>query len=80
MSNLCVCVQLCLILGKLVDCGPPGSSVHGISQARILEWVAISSSKESSQSRDQAWVSCIGRQIFYHWATSEAHWTTFSVN
>ena len=54
MSNLCVCVQLCLILGKLVDCGPPGSSVHGISQARILEWVAISSSKESSQSRDQA--------------------------
>ena len=38
----------CLTLCNLVDCSPPGSSVHGISQARILEWVAISSSRGSS--------------------------------
>jgi len=37
----------------------PGSSVHGISHARILEWIAISSSRESSQSRDRTHVSCI---------------------
>ena len=50
----------------------PDSSVYGISQARILEWVAISFSRGSSQSRDQTHVSCIGRQILYHWATGEA--------
>ena len=49
---------------------PPGSSVHGISQARILEWVAISSSRVSSHSRDLT--SCICRQILYHWTTREA--------
>ena len=51
---------------------PLGSSVHGISQARILEWVAISSSSGSSQPRDQTHVSCTGRQIPYHWATWDA--------
>ena len=50
----------------------PGSSVRGISQARILEWVAISFSGESSQSRDRTHLSCIGKQIRYHWATGEA--------
>ena len=48
-----------------MDCGQPGSSVCGILQARILEWVAISSSRASPQSRDQtrvSCVSCIGRQ------------------
>ena len=47
----------------------PGSSVYEISQARILEWVAISSSRGSSQPRDQthfSCVSCIGKQILYH--------------
>ena len=39
-----------------VDCSPPGSSAHGISQARILEWVAISFSRGSSRTRDQIWV------------------------
>ena len=43
---------MCLILCDPMDCSPPGSSVHGISQARILEWVAISSSMGSSQPRD----------------------------
>ena len=56
-----------------MDCGLPGSSVHEISQARVMEWAAISFSRGSSQLRDQIHVSCIGRQILYHWATCEAH-------
>ena len=40
-----------------MDCSPPGSSVHGLSQARILEWVAISFSKESAQSRGRTHIS-----------------------
>ena len=51
----------------------PGSSFRGISLARILEWVAISSSRGSSQSRDETHVSFTGRQILYHWAPREAH-------
>ena len=54
-----------------VDCSPSGSSVYGISQARILEWVAISFSRGSSQFRDWTCISCIGRQILYHWTTRE---------
>ena len=50
----------------------PGSSVREISQARRLEWVAISSSRESSWLRDQTHDSWINRQIFYHWATWKA--------
>ena len=46
-------LQLCPLLCDPIDCSPPGSSVHGILQARILEWVAVSSSKGSSQIRDQ---------------------------
>ena len=46
-------LQSCLTLCNLVACSPPGSSVLGILQARILEWVAVSSSKESSQPKDQ---------------------------
>ena len=56
----------------VLDCNPLGSSVHGISQARRLEWVTISYSKGSFWSRDEAYVSCIDRQILYHWATWEA--------
>ena len=48
---------------------PQGSSVHGISQERVLEWVAFSFSRGSSPPRDQSHSSCIGRQILYHWAT-----------
>ena len=57
-------VQLC----DPMECSPPGSSVHGIFQARILKWVAISSSREPSRPRDQTCVSCvsfIGRWILY---------------
>ena len=53
--------QLCPTLCDSVDCSPPGSSVHGISQARILEWVAVSFSRGSSQTRDQTGVSIAGR-------------------
>ena len=71
----CLVSQLCLTLCDPMDYCPPGSSVHGISQARKLEWVAISSSKGSYRPRDWTGVSCIfciGRQIFYRWATWEA--------
>ena len=60
------------------DYRPPGSSVHGISRARILEWVAISFSKGSSWSRDQTCISCIGKQILYHCATWEDQSTVLS--
>ena len=53
-------------------CNPPGTSVYEIFQSRILEWVAISFSRESSPPRDQTWISCIGRRILYPWATWEA--------
>ena len=48
-----VCAQSCLTLCKPMDSSPPGSSLHGILQARILEWVAISFSRGSSQLRNQ---------------------------
>ena len=51
-------LQSCLTLCDLVDCSPPASSVHGILQVRILEWVAILSSRGSSRPRDQTRVSC----------------------
>ena len=52
--------------GDPLDCSPPGSSKNGISWARILEWVAISFSRGSSQPRDRTQVSCVGRQLLYH--------------
>ena len=71
---MCACsvAQSCPTPCDPMDCSPPGFSVHGISQARILEWVAISYSRGSSWPRDQTQVSCIGRRILYHWATGEA--------
>ena len=62
-------LQSCLTLCNSIDCSLPGSSVHGIFQARILEWVAMPSSKGSSHPRDRtriSYVSCIGRQFLYH--------------
>ena len=55
-----------------MDCSPLGSSVHGIFQARILEWIAISFSRGSSWTRDQTPVSCIAGRFFTNWATREA--------
>ena len=56
--------QSCMTLCDSMDCTPPGSSVHGISQARILEWVAIIFSRGSSCPRDQTLVSCIAGRFF----------------
>ena len=72
---LCVRVQSCLTLCDPLACSSPGSSVHGIPQARILEWVAFPFSRGFSCPRDGThvfWVSCIGRQILYHCASWEA--------
>ena len=77
---VCVCVCVCVyneLLSHVQLCNPmdyclPGSSVHGILQARIMKWVAFSFSRESFQPRDQMHISCnscIGRQILYHRAT-----------
>ena len=61
-------LQSCPTLCSPIDCSPPGSSVHGILQSRILEWVVISFSRGSSQHRDQthiSYVSCTGGQVPY---------------
>ena len=65
--RLCECLvaKLCLTLCDPMDSSPPGSSVHGVLQARILEWNAIFSSRDSPQPWDRTHVSCIGRQILY---------------
>ena len=55
-----------------MDCSPPGSSVQGIFQARILEWVATSFSRGSAQPRDWTWVSCTAGRFFTDWTTREA--------
>ena len=56
--------QLCPTLCNPMDCSLPDSSVHGIFQARVLEWIAISSSRGSSQPRDQTQVSHIAGRFF----------------
>ena len=63
--------QLCPTLYNLVDYSLPGSSVHRILQARILEWVAVSFSRRSSWSRDWTLDSCIARRFFTVWAIRE---------
>ena len=65
---MCVCMcmlvaQSCLILCDPMNCSPPGSYVHGILQAGILEWVAIAFSKGSSRPRDWTQVSCIAEEL-----------------
>ena len=62
--------QLCLTLCNPMDCSLPASSLHGVLQARILEWVAISFSRGSSWLRDQTRASCIADICFNLWATS----------
>ena len=59
MEYMCLVTQSCLTLCDPLDCSPPGSSVHGILQARILELVAVSSSKGSSQPRDGNCICCV---------------------
>ena len=73
---MCVCVSHSVVSDSVtpMDCSPPGSSVHGILQARILQWVAMPSSRGSSWPRDQTHVSCTGRQILHYCTTSGALW------
>ena len=74
-SNVSVKVldaQSCPALCNPMDCSPPGSSVQGILQVRMLEWVAIASSGGSSRPRDQTQVSCIAGRFFTVWVTREA--------
>ena len=71
-------LRFCLVLSdslRPMDCILPGFLAHGIFQATVLEWLAVSSSRRSSQPRDWGHISCIswnGRQIHYHWETWEA--------
>ena len=63
-----------------MDCSLPGSSVYGIPQAKILEWVSISFSRGSSQPKDQTRVfciSCIAGEFFNHWTVGEARYNTY---
>ena len=64
--------QSCSTLCNPMDCSLPGSAVHGILQARILEWVVVPFSRGSSQSRDQTQVSCFAGRFFTVWDTREA--------
>ena len=75
--------KLCPTLCHPMNCSTPGSSVHGISQTRILVWVAIPFSRGSSQPKDRTCISCIDRQILYHWATRETQasgWATVTLD
>ena len=65
-------LQSCPTLFDPMDCSLPGSSVHGILKARVLEWVAIPFSRGSSPPRVWTWVSCIAGRFFTNWATREA--------
>ena len=74
MINLVTLItQSCPILWDTMDYSPLGSSVHGLLQAKILEWVAISFSRGSSQVRDREWFSCTAGRLFTHWAIRDAH-------
>ena len=65
--------QSCPNLWDSMDCSPPGSSVHGVLQGRILEWAAIFFFRGSSQPRDRTWVSCIADWFFTNWVTRETY-------
>ena len=79
---MCVCSVVSVMSNSLwlfvTDFSPPGSSVHGILQPRILEWVAIFCSRGSSQPGDRTWVSHVAGRYFTIWATREArNWLVF---
>ena len=68
-AGLCLVIQSCSTLCDRVDYSLPGSSVHGILQARIPEWVALPSSRGAFQLGDWTLISCIAGGLFTHWAT-----------
>ena len=65
-------LQSSLSLCNPMDCSSPDSSVHGILQARIQEWVSMPSSRRSSRPRDQTCISCTESRFYTHWAIREA--------
>ena len=75
---LCLVAQSCPTLCTLLECSPPGLSVHGVSQARTLEWVAISFSRGSSWLRNWTRVFCIAGGFFTSWATRETPQQSYS--
>ena len=66
----CLAAKSCSTLGDPTDCSPPGSSIHGLFQARILEWVAISFSRGYSWPRDWTRVSCTAGRFLTNWVTT----------
>ena len=75
-------LQSCLTLCDPVDCSPPGSSLHGHPQARILELVSMPSSRGPFQPRDPTcifYISCIGRQVLYHKCYLGSPWRTMQI-
>ena len=80
MENLCLVAKLCPTLCNSVDCSPPGSSVHGIFQARILEWLPFPPPGDLPDPGVHiSCVSCIGGQILYHWVIWEDSWGELTV-
>ena len=77
-KEILLVAQLCLTLQIPMEYILPGYSDYGISQARILEWVAISFSRTSSQPRDRNLVPCIASRFFIIWATREVNGILFS--
>ena len=80
LARLQICCFCSVAKSCLTPCNPmdyslPGSSAHGTSKARILEWVATPSFRGSSWTRDRTYISYIGRQILYLWATWESQTT-----
>ena len=67
-----IVTQSCLTFCNPIDYSPPGFSVHGILQARILEWTAMPSSRGPSWPRSRTWISCIAGGLFTIWATRQA--------
>ena len=73
-------LQSCPTLCNSMDCSLPGPNVHGILQPRILEWVAMPSSRGSFLPRDRtcmSYVSCIGRKVLYHLVPPWSYWENF---
>ena len=72
LKNEMLVTQSCPVLCNPMDCSPPGSSVHGVLQARTLDCVAIPFSKGSSLPRSQTQVACTASRFFTNWAIREA--------
>ena len=73
-----MCAKSCLTLCGIIDCNPSGSCVYGISQKRILEWVATSYSRESSRPRDQI-TPPVTPALTNEFFTTSTNWETHSV-